>query len=175
MPNKDVSENVSIQARRIRCYHYKKAFQIAFNSPQAQRRQADSVIIRMDWTDGTSSFGESAPRRYVTGEDSHSVVKLIRNCFAPILFNHPIDTIETAEAILRKLEITCRETGITAYHSSLAAIDLALLDALERSQRISPKNIFPVEHRVQPRFSASVPFLPIDVIKKYLKPVSTSL
>ncbi len=167
MPNACVAENVSIQANRIRCYHYNKAFQVAFNSPQTQRHQADSVIVRIDWTDDTASFGESAPRPYVTGEDSHSVVKLIGEWFAPILFNHSVNTIESAEAILNKLETTCRETGIKAYHSALAAIDLALLDALERSRRISPKNIFPDEHRVQPRFSASVPFLPIDVIKKY--------
>ena len=156
-----------MQPIRIRCYHFNRAFKVAFHSPQTKRRQADSVIVRIDCSDGTSGFGESAPRSYVTGENYKSVASLIVDCFAPILFNHPIDSIESVQIALNQLETACLQMGISNYNSAIGAIDLALLDALERVQRIPPNQLFPVEHRQALRFSVSVPFLPLDVIETY--------
>jgi muconate cycloisomerase len=52
-------------------------------------------------------------------------------------------------------------------NSAIGAIDLALLDALERSGRLQLRQLFPVVYRDTLRFSLSVPLLPLDVIKKY--------
>jgi L-alanine-DL-glutamate epimerase-like enolase superfamily enzyme len=152
---------------RIRCYHFNRAFKVTFNSPQTKRHQADSVIVRIDCSDGTAGFGESAPRPYVTGEDYQSVTNLIVDSFAPILFNHSINSIDSIQTTLNQLEAVCRQMGIGTYNSALGAIDLALLDAIERSQRIPPDHLFPVEHREALRFSVSVPFLPLDLITAY--------
>jgi len=156
-----------MQPIRIRCYHFNKAFKVAFHSPQTNRLRADSVIVRIDCNDGTSGIGESAPRSYVTGENCQSVARVIVDCFAPILFNHPINSIESIQTALDRLQAAGRQTGISAYNSAIGAIDLALLDAMERSQRIPPNRLFPVEHRDMLRFSVSVPFMPLDVIKTY--------
>lgn len=156
-----------MRINRIRCYHYDQAFKVAFYSPQTKRHQADSVIVRMDCSDDTSGFGESAPRPYVTGENCQSVANLIVDGFAPILFNHAIDSIDSVQTALNQLEAGCLEIGLSAYNSALGAIDLALLDAIERSQRIPPDQLFPIEHRDALRFSVSVPFLPLDVINTY--------
>jgi L-alanine-DL-glutamate epimerase-like enolase superfamily enzyme len=82
------------------------------------------------------------------------------------LFDHPIDAIASIQTVLEHLERDCLRTG-QAYHSALGAIDLALLDALERSQRIRPEHLFPETRRDALRFSVSVPFLPLEVITKY--------
>ena len=165
----------SLKPCRIRCYHYNKAFRVGFNSPQIKRLQADSVIVRIDFDDGTSGFGESAPRPYVTGEDCLSVVDLIRNRFAPILFSRTVCRLSEAESVLMQLERTCREHNISHYLSALGAVDLALIDALERSQRLAPKDLFPICHRSELRFSASIPFLPQSIIEIYFPLLSSHL
>lgn len=152
---------------RIRCYHFNKAFNVAFNSPQTNRNQAESVIVRIDCSDGTSGFGESAPRAYVTGETCQSVADLIADCFAPVLFNHSIGAIAPIQSALTQLESAARQSGISAYNSALGAIDLALIDAAERSQSISRNQLFPFMHRDFLPYSVSVPFLPLDVIEIY--------
>lgn len=173
MPTLSRAKSPSKQPIRIRCYHFNRAFTVTFDSPQTKRHRADSVIIRIDCRDGTSAFGESAPRPYVTGEDCQSVANLIVDCFAPILFSHPIDSIESIQTTLHQLEAVCRQKGIRAYNSAIGAVDLALLDTIERSQRIPPDQFFPVKLRESLRFSVSVPFLSLDVIRKYFPIFST--
>jgi len=140
---------------------------MGFDSPQMKRLQADSVLVRIDFDDGTAGFGESAPRPYVTGEDCRSVVGLIRHQFAPLLFDRSIRCLSEAESILMQLEKTCREDGASHYLSALGAVDLALIDALERSERLAPQELLPTFRRSGLRFSASIPFLPQSVIETY--------
>ena len=162
-----------IRPVRIRCYQYNKAFLVQFESPQIQRGRADSVLIRIDFSDGTSGYGESAPRSYVTGENSDSVVQLITKTFAPILFSTPINGLDSAVTLLDDLEKACHYQGVAHYLSALGAIDIALLDALERTPQLGPESPFPVDRRQSLRFSASVPFLPLDAIRKYFPLLKT--
>ncbi|MEE4605136.1 MAG: enolase C-terminal domain-like protein [Desulfobacteraceae bacterium] len=162
------SETRILNPIRIRCYHFEKAFRITIHSPQTIRRQADSVIVRIDFDDGTFGFGESAPRSYVTGETCHSVTNLIVDRFAPILFNNAMDSLESIQSVLNRLEKDCRHHGILSSNSAIGAIDLALLDALRRTRANQYRHLFPIKCRDTLRFSLSVPLLPLEVIKQYL-------
>ncbi len=153
--------------QRIQCYHYNEAFNIPFHSPQANRLRADSVIVCIDCGADGRGWGESAPRPYVSGEDCHSVAALIVERFAPLLSKTSIDSLASLQAVCEHLETACQEMGLTAYNSALGAVDLALLDALERAQGIAPRELFPVIRREKLRLSLSVPFLPLEVIEKY--------
>ena len=153
--------------QRIQCYHFNEAFKLPFHSPQANRLRADSVIVCIDCGPDGCGWGESAPRPYVTGENCHSVAALIVDRFAPILFEASIDSLAALQAVLNQLEAACTDMGVTAYHSALGAVDLALLDVLERSQRITSRQIFATTRREKLRLSLSVPFLPRDVIATY--------
>ena len=153
--------------QRIQCYHYNEAFNIPFHSPQANRLRADSVIVCIDCGADGRGWGESAPRPYVSGEDCHSVAALIVERFAPLLSKTSIDSLASLQAVREHLETACQEMGLTAYNSALGAVDLALLDALERAQGIAPRELFPVIRREKLRLSLSVPFLPLEVIEKY--------
>jgi len=131
-----------MRIKRIRCYHYNKAFTVPFDSLQIRRRHADSIILRIDFENGISGFGESAPRYYVTGEDVESVTKIIAQSFSRI-------------------------AGITHYQSALAAIDIGIVDALEKANCPELAALFPVSHHGPLRFSASLPILPLRLIEKY--------
>jgi len=80
----------------------------------------------------------------------------------------PINSLGSLEAVLGSLERHCLKAGTTAYNAALGAIDLALLDAFERSQRITLERLIPEVHRGNLRCSVSVPFLPLDTINTYL-------
>lgn len=161
------AEGAMLHIHRIRCYHYAEAFKIPFASPQARRRSADSVILRIDCEGGISGYGESAPRPYVTGETAASVVDLIAHRFAPHLFQTPCATLEDATCLLDRLEAIGREIAGQGYHSALGAVDLALINALEHAGHLTPKTLFPTAYRSELPFSASVPFLPLDAIRQY--------
>ena len=161
--------------QRIQCYHYNEAFNIPFHSPQAKRLRADSVIVGIDCGADGCGWGESAPRRYVTGEDSESVVALITQDFAPLLRGWSFQTVDDIAACMEALEIHCQINGIAAYHAALAAIDLGLLSALEQSKPGCGHALFPIEYRRELPFSASIPLLPLKVIEHYLPLVLTQV
>lgn len=160
---------------RIRCYHYDKAFTVPFYSLQINRKQADSVIVRMDCDNGFSGYGESAPRRYVTGEDVASVLEVISTVFAPILFSCPVTSYRDAAEIIGMCEAACREKGLDAFHSALGAVDIGLGDLLAQSGQ--PPSACPSgQTRSDPLpFSVSVPFLPLKLIRDFFPLLSAQL
>ncbi len=154
--------------QRIQCYHYNEAFKVPFHSPQANRLRADSVIVRLDCGSDGAGWGESAPRRYVTAEDSASVIALIAETFAPLMRSRSFQTVEDVADLLDTLETHCRRKGRQGYQAALAAIDLGLLNALAQSAPGSWRALFPEEYRRKLPFSASIPLLPPAVIAQYL-------
>lgn len=160
---------------RIRCYHYNQAFTVPFDSLQTRRSHADSVIVRIDCGNHGSGFGESAPRRYVTGEDTSSVLKVINTIFAPILLKQPFSNQNDAAELLTRCEAACQQQGLSAYLSALGAVDLALLDALRQSGNVSTEDFCGPYRRDRLPFSASVPFLPMQLIQDYFPLLTAKL
>lgn len=164
-----------MRINRIQCYHYNRAFTVPFDSLQTQRRHADSVIVRISCDNGVSGFGEGAPRPYVTGEDVASVVACINSIFAPILFSSGIKDLDTAAGLLTQCEAACQNNAIKAYQAALAAIDLALMDILENADLLSSASLYGRQLRQQLPFSASVPFLPRNLIKDFFPLLNAKL
>jgi len=160
---------------RIRCYHYNQAFTVPFDSLQTRRSHADSIIVRIDCGSQASGFGESAPRRYVTGEDAPSVLKVINTIFAPILLTQPFSNQNEAADLLTRCEAACRQRGLSAYLSALGAVDLALLDALRQSGNMQTERFCGPYLRDRLPFSASVPFLPMQLIQDYFPLLTAKL
>lgn len=158
---------------RVRCYHYNQVFAVPFDSLQVKRKQADSVIVRIDCENPHCGFGESAPRRYVTGEDVASVRNVIREVFAPILFSQPITCHEDAAAVLSMCAAACQRRGITAFHSALGALDVALLDVLGSSGSTPEAWPYGSPRRDHLPFSVSVPFLPLSLIRDFFPLLSS--
>jgi L-Ala-D/L-Glu epimerase / N-acetyl-D-glutamate racemase len=142
-------------------------FKFRFHSSHTIRRQSESIIIILQFDNGISGYGESAPRIYVTGESSATVVQIIQDHFAKILFATEVNSVEDIENVLRGLEKECFHKNIKAYNSALGAIDIAMLDALGKSQeRVFHQFLYPIV-RQSISSSLSIPLLPLAKIKDF--------
>ena len=147
-------------------------FRFGFRSVHLLRLRADSVILALQCEGGIVGYGESAPRPYVTGETNVSVRELIRNRFTPLLIGREISKREDVEKIVRHLEQTCMEEGITAYRSALGAVDIALLDALGKCHGVPVCRFLGPVLRKELPWSLPVPLLPEEEIRKIYKGIS---
>jgi L-alanine-DL-glutamate epimerase-like enolase superfamily enzyme len=142
-------------------------FKFRFHSSHTIRRQAESIIVILQFNNGISGYGESAPRIYVTGESSATVVQIIQNYFAKILFDTEVNSVEDIENILCTLEEECFHKNIKAYNSALGAIDIALLDAFGKSQeKVFHEFLYPIVKQ-SISWSLSIPLLPLAKIKDF--------
>ncbi|MBP1739364.1 MAG: L-Ala-D/L-Glu epimerase [Deltaproteobacteria bacterium] len=150
----------------LRAYQVTQPFDISFQSGQAFRTKSESVILQVGYDNGMFSYGESAPRTYVTGESISSVGGLILNSFAPLLLQREVATLNDVQAILNDLELFCIQKNFKPYHSALGAVDIALLDGLGKLER-RPASFYlgPLLYSTAPH-SVSVPFLPVEQIRQ---------
>ncbi len=154
-----------MKIRKIGIYQFNREFKFGFHSPQTLRRKANSIIIRLEFENGISGYGESAPRTYVTGENSSTVAHVSHNCFAPILFSRTIDSIDDVEGVLNELENECQKRNILQYNSALGGIDIALLDGLGKYQKLPLSNFLGSVVRKKICYSIPIPFLPHEKIQ----------
>jgi L-Ala-D/L-Glu epimerase len=142
-------------------------FKFRFHSSHAIRHQSESIIVILQFDNGISGFGESAPRIYVTGESSATVVQIIQHNFANILFDREVNSVGDIENILRELEEECLHKEIKAYNSALGAIDIALLDAFGKSQeKVFHEFLYPIVKQ-SISWSLSIPLLPLATIEDF--------
>ena len=132
---------------------------MGFHSSQTLRARSESIIVRLEFENGISGYGESTPRTYVTNEDCSTVVQVIQSFFSSILLSHEIHTIDDVEDVLNKLEGECLKKNILHYNSALGAIDIALLDALGKLQKVPVTNFLGSIVREKALYSISIPFL----------------
>ena len=150
----------------IRTHQVTKPFDISFLSSQALRTKSESVILRVDYDNGVFSYGESAPRAYVTGESLSSASELIRDRFAPLLLHREIGNLENVRAILNDLEDACHRKAGKSYHSALGAVDIALLDGLGKVEKKPVASFLGPLHHGSPPQSISVPFFSAEEIRQ---------
>ena len=156
-----------MKVTKIILSRYDSPFKFRFHSSHLIRHQSESIIVILQFNNGISGYGESAPRIYVTGESSATVVQIIQNHFAKILFDTEVNSVEDIENILRALEEECFRKNIKAYNSAFGAIDIALLDAFGKSQeKVFHEFLYPVVKQSMP-WSLSIPLLPLTKIKDF--------
>jgi len=153
-------------------FSYNAPFRFAYPSAHLVRLKADSVILALQCEGGIAGYGESAPRPYVTGETNVSVRELIRNRFTPLLIGREISKREDVERIVRHLEQTCMEEGITAYRSALGAVDIALFDALGKCHGVPVCRFLGPVLRKELPWSLPVPLLSEEEIRRIYNGIS---
>ena len=151
----------------IRVHQAAEPFDVSFLSGQALRTKSESVILRLDYDNGMFSYGESAPRAYVTGETLSSVHELIQDSFAPLLLHREIANLEDVKTTLKDLETGFLQPAEKPCLSALGAVDIALLDGLGKLGN-RPVAFYLGGPLPNPcvAYSASVPFLPDERIRQ---------
>jgi L-alanine-DL-glutamate epimerase-like enolase superfamily enzyme len=106
----------------------------AFDHSAAQRRCADSVVVRVRDETGVEGFGEGAPRPYVTGETVEAMLGHLAHALWPRVAEREIpgETLDALAAFVPDVPLP----GAVAAHASRAALELAVVDcALRRAAR----------------------------------------
>lgn len=106
---------------------------IAVEHAAAQRRVADPLVVEVELTGGTTGFGETLPREYVTGETPESVLRAIEEHFLPALLR--IAPQSFAEALEAVETLPYRAADGSPLQAARAGVELALLDAYSRHFR----------------------------------------
>jgi muconate cycloisomerase len=121
----------------------------AFCHAAAERVASDSVVIRVVTDTGVEGFGEGVPRDYVTGESPESLLAHLAGTLWPAVAGVELPSLD-AERDLAALDAMIPGTpipGIRASHASRAALELAVVDAILRSQGTSVGAILPPRRR----------------------------
>lgn len=96
----------------------------------SERALAEPVVVEVELGSGATGYGETLPRRYVTGETVESVLESLERVFLPQLVKlkpkHFPGALEAIDALP-----FCNNEGSPA-PAARAALELALLDAYSR-------------------------------------------
>jgi L-Ala-D/L-Glu epimerase len=108
------------------CIPLREKFQHAARA----REESQPLIVAVELPDGTTGYGETHPREYVTGESMHDAVRSIQEIFAPILVT--IRPANFGEAIEAASNLPLFDAAGKVITAARAAVELALLDAYAR-------------------------------------------
>lgn len=106
------------------------SFRVAVRHASAVRCATENVIVRVRTASGAVGVGEACPRRYVTGETMESVRTFLRGAAPEVAAS-----AETVDGL--RSWIAAHRDRIDANPAAFCALELALLDALARHQRVS--------------------------------------
>lgn len=118
------------QIRWLRVFPLSIPLRRAFRHAAHVREHADPIVVQVELADGTTGYGETLPRPYVSGETIETAIDAIRTTLAehlvalrPAAFPEALEQIDALPThdTARKLIIAAR-----------AGIELALLDAYSR-------------------------------------------
>src|SRR3989338_4966482 len=96
-------------------------FRMKFGHAAKSRKNSESIFVRVEAEDGRDGFGESLPRRYVTGEDQISVIDSLREVLPGAVLGRPFQSF-------RDIADFCGSSFNNLRGAARCAIELALLD-----------------------------------------------
>ena len=140
-----------LKARRIESvtiYQLRIPFHQAFRHALQNREESDAVIVKVIGSDGSTGFGESLPRSYVTGETTETMVARIREHLAPKILGR---TFAPGWEIFEQLptlmpDWTRSDKGaasVVAWNAAFCAVELALLDWSLRADHCALADLLP--------------------------------
>ncbi|MFJ7967304.1 mandelate racemase/muconate lactonizing enzyme family protein [Streptomyces sp. NPDC096324] len=117
-------------------YRVRQPMHARFDHPAARRAASDSLILRLT-CEGVSGIGECAPRSYVTGEDTDSVLDALRRTplertFALLRGEPPAELLDRT-----RREGFSKVFGITGGNNLLCLLETAVLDLLGHRMGLS--------------------------------------
>ena len=117
-------------------YELDLPFRHPFRHAAAERLRSESVFVRCTTNTGHSGFGETLPRRYVTGEDQRTTFDLLAGRILPRLLETSFGSFEEVRAFLAHCDGKAPSEWLprdTPQAAAWCAVDLALLDTFGRA------------------------------------------
>jgi len=124
-------------------------FQLEISHASHTRSSCDSVIVRIESSEGVVGYGEAVPRPYVTGETAAGVMEYLHRHIEQAMLSATLPTWDgDQEATLAAVEAllpssTAVAPGVIAHNASRAALEVALLDCVMRSAGLSMAELLP--------------------------------
>ena len=112
---------MKFKASKIDIYAADIPFKMHFGHTAKHRTVSESIFVRLETESGISGFGESLPRKYVTGEDQASVISALGKVLPSALSDMKFDSFRDAADFCGSFNIL---NG-----AAKCAVELALLDA----------------------------------------------
>jgi L-Ala-D/L-Glu epimerase len=112
-----------------------------FAHAAAERSRSESVFLKCVTDTGAIGFGESLPRKYVTGESRDDAFDLLRDSVLPRLRGMSFDSMAEVETFLRECDGHAPREWVDAdslHGAAWCCVDLALLDAFGRAFETRP-------------------------------------
>lgn len=138
---------------KIHVHQIELPFSREFSHARKRRHSAKNIVVEVVTGQGTiRGYGEGAPRRYVTGESQGSAADAARGFVESRAFPWHVDS---ASVIWRFLDSLPRGKG---HNAAICALEMALLDALGKSQGRSIMDYFPGDFLTNSlRYGAAIP------------------
>lgn len=142
----------------VHVYPLSIPFVEAFVHASSDRRASDSVLVALSLDDGTVGWGEGVPRPYVTGETQDFMVAMLKGPLADLVLGRTFEaprSVDELERLLPAIPTSGTASGtasgkangatsdVLAPNASRCALELALVDALLRSEKMSLREILP--------------------------------
>lgn len=115
----------------------------AFAHSASSRKASDSIVVRLESTDGAVGYGEGLARAYVTGETVETSINHIRRVLWPAVSSHDYEELVPDSDPLKALapidESLPTEAldGVIAFNAARSAMEIALIDCLLRRRQLS--------------------------------------
>lgn len=143
------SEAARMRIKTCTIYALRIPFVETFAHSAKSRGFSDSIVVRLESQDGHTGYGEGVARAYVTGETVETSIEQIRKVLWPAIAAHDYEELMPDSDPLKALapldESLPSQTsdGVIAFNAARAAVEIALVDCLLRSQKISLAEILP--------------------------------
>jgi L-alanine-DL-glutamate epimerase-like enolase superfamily enzyme len=121
------------QVQCVRLYPLAIPLRQTFTHAAAERRTAEPLIVAVELRNGITGYGETLPRRYVTGETVASVVDAIHTRLMPGMERWCPDSFAAALELTDSLPQRRKDGHLIL--AARAGLELALLDAYSRHFR----------------------------------------
>ena len=138
------------------CRHVKLEFRMNVSHSLASRNFTENILVEIRSRSGISGFGESIPRKYVTGETIDSVFDssgALLSILKDKQFSSPDEIIDCIH------DMSASESGLRN-PAALCAVELALLDLAGKVWDMPVSDIIGLEKTGDPlKYSLIVPFM----------------
>ena len=132
------------EIKSFELYSVDLPFKKPFKHAAYERSSSDSLFVKCVTGDGTIGFGESLPRRYVTGESRESAFQLLKDNILPQLIGKKFDSFDQLKNFLSdcdgKTPAQYRIPSGEPQAAAWCAVELSLLDSFGK---VFNRSIFP--------------------------------